>query len=151
MADESFPAAPIGTVKVWDGATGREEHTISGQTAAVLSVAISGDGKRIAWANGWTVKVADTDTGREQMAAKRTRGPGLSGGDFPGRQTIVSGGFDGNVKVWNPEAGREEWTLRGHTGPVYGVAISADGKRIVSGGRDGSGQSFGTRRLFRRS
>src|SRR5207253_411209 len=45
------------TVKVWDAQTGQETLSLKGHTGAVMSVAFSADGKRIASGSGGEVKV----------------------------------------------------------------------------------------------
>ena len=48
MAGGSPPASSDNTVKIWDASTGLETLTLKGHTDAVVSVAFSSDGRRLA-------------------------------------------------------------------------------------------------------
>ena len=79
----------IGTVKVWDAATGQETLTLKGHTSTgPLSVAFSPDGKRLASASDRTetVKVWDAATGQEILTLKGHTGCGHERGVQPRRQ-----------------------------------------------------------------
>ncbi|MEE6162573.1 hypothetical protein U9R62_14780 [Cylindrospermopsis raciborskii DSH] len=55
------------TIKIWDMATGREKHTLTGHQSSVYSVTISPDGKTLVSASGdKTIKIWDMATGREK-------------------------------------------------------------------------------------
>ena len=57
-------AGDDGTVKLWEGATGKEQATLRGHSREVWSVAYSPDGKTLA-SGSWdgTVKLWDVTTG----------------------------------------------------------------------------------------
>ena len=94
-------AGSDGTVKIWDGATGRETRTLNGHTGPVLRVAFSPDGKRLASAR-WDkkVKVWDVATGLEALTLKG-RTAALSVAFSPNGQRLASGSQDQTVQVWD--------------------------------------------------
>ena len=70
-AAASPPPASDRTVRVWDAATGQELLTLRGHAGAVLGVAYSPDGRRIASASSdGTVKVWDAATGQEALTLR---------------------------------------------------------------------------------
>jgi WD40 repeat protein len=93
-------------VRVWDAATGQETLSLKGHTDAVLSVAYSPDGHRIASASkDRTVKVWDTATGLETLSLKghtdAVINVVMSVAYRPDGQQIASASFDRTVKVWD--------------------------------------------------
>jgi WD40 repeat protein len=136
---ERFPSvAPVGSVRVWDVATGQEALNLRGHTGPVVSVAFSPDGARLASAGtDGSVRVWDVATGREALNLRGHTGRVSSVVFSPDGARLASGGEDGWVRVWDPATGREALNLKAHTGPVVSVAFSPDGARLASGGGDG--------------
>jgi len=136
------------TVKLWDAATGREIHTLSGHSASVESVAFSPDGKTIVSGSGdKTIKLWDVVTGREIRTLTGHSDVVMSVAFSPDGKTVVSGaGFlyifkrseDNIIRLWDVASGREIRTFSGHSNGVYSVAFSQDGKRIISASSDGT-------------
>ena len=75
-----------GTVRVWDAATGQEEHTLTGHTSRIESVAFSPDGSTLASAGSRdeTVRLWDVATGQEKTHPHGTYVVCLVGGVFAG-------------------------------------------------------------------
>lgn len=119
---------------------------------AILGVAFSPDGKRVASASiDW-----NTDAGGIGVIQRwepprgpfgdpaRVVGMGImslafsSNATDPAGERIVVGIFDPyNVQLWNATRG-DQFPLTGHQGQVVSVAVSIEGRRIVSGSVDGT-------------
>ncbi len=108
-----------------------------GDSAPVLAVAVSGDGRRaVSGSRDGTVRVWDVESGRCLAKLKghtdAVLGVAVSG---DGRRALSAS--DGHTAwVWDLESGRCLAKLEGHTAPVRGVAVSGDGRRAVSGSDD---------------
>ncbi|MBA4451063.1 hypothetical protein FHK94_17115, partial [Cylindrospermopsis raciborskii CS-506_D] len=59
-------ASSDNTIKIWDMATAREKHTLTGHEFSVNSVTISPDGKTLVSASYDTIKIWDMATAREK-------------------------------------------------------------------------------------
>jgi sterol desaturase/sphingolipid hydroxylase (fatty acid hydroxylase superfamily)/tricorn protease-like protein len=108
-------------------------RTLIGHKGAVLSVALTADGRRIVsgGADG-TVRIWDGATGEGSTPLAGHTGPVRGVAIRPDGERIVSASDDCTVKVWDARKALIERTCRSHVGAVGGVAICADGERIVS-------------------
>lgn len=129
-------------------------HLAGGRPGAVLSVAFSADGQRVASASAdWTAKETTVGVvqrwdandgnplGEPTSLGSAVMGLALSPQTAdPAGDRIVAGSFDPYiVQLWNAgPANGDRLTLAGHQAQVVSVAISADGGRIVSGSVDGT-------------
>jgi WD40 repeat protein/serine/threonine protein kinase len=109
-----------------------------GHVGPVLSIAFSGDGKRIvSGGDDKTLRIWDAKSGDEMLILSGGHTDGVASVAFSGDgERIVSGSRDYTVKVWDAASGKQLLTCNGHLGPVYSAAFSDDGKRIVSGSAD---------------
>jgi WD40 repeat protein len=91
-----------GTVRVWNAATGAEQHKMTGHKDTVFSVAFSPNGKTIvSGSQDHTVRVWDVATGVEQHKITGHEDPVFSVAFSPDGKTIVSGSNDRTVRVWD--------------------------------------------------
>jgi WD40 repeat protein len=118
-----------GMVYLWDAATGRRLHTLSGHGREVSGLAFSPDGKALAsasWDN--SLRLWDVASGKGLHDFRAHAGVVNAVAVAPDGRLAATAGGDRTVRLWSPATGRELRVLRGHTGWMYGVALSADGK-----------------------
>jgi WD40 repeat protein/serine/threonine protein kinase len=124
------------TVRLWDLATGRLQHTLTGHHGAVQTVAFSPDSKRVvSGGDDRTVRVWDAVAGKELHT--------LTGHDStvrhvafaPDGASIASAEIAGFVRLWDGGSGTLLHHFRGD-GRCLCVAFSPDGKTLVAGDGD---------------
>lgn len=120
------------TIKIWDSATGRCIHTLSGHYGPVERVALSLDCKLLASSSSdSTVKIWDLDAG----ACIRTldvaiQEPFTSAAFSPDGKTLIIS-MQGEVQIWNPAEGTciSRITTKSKSKPQ--TALSHDGKLLA--------------------
>jgi WD40 repeat protein/beta-lactamase regulating signal transducer with metallopeptidase domain len=140
----------VGSVKFWDLATGKEVRKVPApQGARASAVALTPDGKVLAYGSGGDVHLCAADTGKETRRIETKEG-GIRTLVFSadGRTLAVRGGNQ-RVRMWDTATGKEVRQLReaepaqqtgglvlvspDFSGPeVRALAFSPNGKRIVS-------------------
>lgn len=127
-----------GTIKIWQMSEGKVLRTLPGQGATVTSVALSGDGRKLASVALplITIKIWDVETGSE-LRVLPAGVPVISVALSDDGKTVVSGRIDGTVRLWDLETGRDLPAFRGHGAPVSSLALSVDGKTAISGNEAG--------------
>ncbi|OUL31709.1 serine/threonine protein kinase [Nostoc sp. T09] len=111
-------------------------NTLQGHENAILSVAISPDGRLFASNSDRTIKLWNLVTGQEIFTlnghSQKVNVVTIS----PNGETLVSGSDDNTIKVWNVATGKVIHTLIGHSDSVHALVISSDGKTLASGSDD---------------
>ncbi len=106
-------------------------------SAAVLHIAWSPDGKKIASASADKTVHIWNATSKNPTLIYRNHTKAVSAVDWsPDGSRIVSGSWDTTVQVWQVPSGRKLLTYRGFSREVSTVAWSPDGKYIASGSWD---------------
>jgi len=133
-----FPAqtgehSPVPTYVI-DLKNGKVRHELTGHRDWVYAVAFRPDGKRFATAGGEkTIKVWDSDTGREPRNLNGLAQPVHSLDWSPDGRRLASADEVGLVRIWDPETGHETGRI---SHPGARAAWSPDGTRIATGGGD---------------
>ncbi len=134
-----------GEVKVWDAADGTPGARIAGEEAPdwintssglAFGPAATGSRRRLAFADGHTVRVCDSDTGKELFRLGKHAYLVNSVVWSPGGRHLASAGSDGTVKVWDAETRAEILALHQEHG-VASLAFSLDGRRLAAAAGNG--------------
>ncbi len=126
----------MGTVRLWDPATGKELRSWQAHDGGAIGLAVSPDSKMIAtgsWDNSIRVWDANGKLLRTMLGhAKEVSRLAFS----PDGKVLASGSKDGTVRLWDAATGAALSTITAHASEVRGIAYSPDGKHIATAGAD---------------
>jgi WD40 repeat protein/uncharacterized caspase-like protein len=128
-------------LKLWDLTTKQSERDLGSTTREFSPVKFSRNGRVIALAEGYTIRLWDVASARE-LPTLNVPNNGVftdNGGTYVGfsadGKKIASGGFGTPMLLWETETGKQLLTLKGRSNMAYAVAFSADGNQLAAGGR----------------
>jgi eukaryotic-like serine/threonine-protein kinase len=131
----------VGTVKVWDPATGAEFFTIgkpaTDERQAVHGLAFSPDSKLLAGTAGGAVTLWQATTGKVHrqlaLAGELVTGVAFS----PDGRYLAASGWDNAVRLWDVDTGALSSTLKADS-RLGCVAFTPDGLQVAAGGDKGA-------------
>ncbi|MFL5342396.1 MAG: WD40 repeat domain-containing protein [Gemmataceae bacterium] len=129
-----------GSRGIWAWDVTKPEPKLLKQNTTSLAVAVSPDGKYVAAASDWTVRLWDAARGRELTTLAGHRGQVTALAFSPDGRTLASGSRDKVVRFWSIDEGAAvprrsyEWPA----GAVYALAFSSDGLLAAVAGDAGS-------------
>ncbi len=125
-------------VRVWDMTKPKSTATDFMQDKECPTLALSADGKTLAVAVDYAVKLYDVERKREQSLLRGHIGKVSAVAFSPDGRTLLTGSWDETVRLWDVASGRERANFKWGVGRVYCVACAPDGLRLAAGGDLGS-------------
>ncbi len=126
-------------VRVWD-ITAKNDRNLGPAAQEYSLASFSRDGRLVALAENYTIRLWDVASGRELPALKAPNTGLFAAGRIfvafsEDGKRIATGGFDTPVVLWETETGKQLLKMSGRTNMAYQVAFSDDGTQLSSGGR----------------
>lgn len=119
-------------VRVWDITTPKPVDFMQEKECPTL--ALSADGKAMAVAVDYGVKLYDVERRRERALLRGHVGRVSAVAFSPDGRTLMTGSWDETVRLWDVASGRERANFKWGVGRVYCVAYAPDGLRLAAGG-----------------
>jgi WD40 repeat protein len=127
----------LGTLRLWDPATGEPLRNLQERPAWVNSVTFSPDGHLVASASRDNiVRLWYPATGGPLRTLEGHTDSVNSVAFSPNGRLLASASWDRTVHLWDPITGKSLRTLRGHGGSIDSVAFSPDGSLLASASQD---------------
>jgi WD40 repeat protein len=132
-------------VRMWDlgpgtigsGRAAQSGDALRAHEAAVVDLAVTPDGTRLASCALTEIACWDLEEGRE-LCRLRHEPWSCAVAWMPDGRSVVSAGHDRTLRIWDAVRGTSEMTLTGHESEVLRVAVTSSPARIASGADDGA-------------
>lgn len=130
-------AGLFGELTLWNTGDWTRRQMLRGHRDALLSAAMSPDGKIVATASyDQTIRLWDAATGKELRLLKGHNGPIFEVAFDPSGRLLASASGDRTVKLWDVATGERLDTFSQPTKDQYTVVFSPDGQQVIAGGVD---------------
>ncbi|MDA0159993.1 TIR domain-containing protein [Solirubrobacter ginsenosidimutans] len=131
-------ASEDGTARIWDAATGRSLHVLSGHDGFLNAARFSPDGRLVATVGGDddTIRLWDSSTGAELHTLTGHTGMIDDVAFSPDGTLLASFAGDGTVRLWTTADGELHALLRGHSRTIVAAAFDPSGKLLITGDVD---------------
>jgi len=127
-------------VQVWRVRDGSFIRTFEDDKFSITALAFSQDGRRLAAAGGWAIRIWDVTSGEPIAVLRGVHRDYISDITFsPDGEKLVSVSADGLACLWQVSDGRLLFKMeKPKAGSLLSVAFSPDGQFVAGGTRDGS-------------
>jgi WD40 repeat protein len=123
----------MGTVRVWDTASGALRSTLTGHQMWVFALAFRPDGRRL-YASGMGI-INEFELDHRELLNDSTAPVQVTAVSSDGRY-IASGSDDRVVRIYDAASGQLVRSLAGHSNGVQALAFSPDSALLASGSSD---------------
>ncbi|HLL02310.1 MAG TPA: AAA family ATPase [Myxococcaceae bacterium] len=121
------------SVRLWDGATGKELAVLTGHKLPVMDAKWHPAGDRVASASmDKTVCLWNAETGEKLSVLSGHTAEVYSVSWDPTGRWLASCSADGTARLWSGETGEERSVFRGHALGMVAVAWEMSGRRLAS-------------------
>jgi WD40 repeat protein len=127
----------FGELTLWNTADWTRSQTLRGHRDALLTAALSPDGKLAATGSyDQSIRLWDIATGKELRVLTGHNGPVFDLAFDPSGRLLASASGDRTVKLWNVANGERLDTFSEPLKEQYAVAFVPDGRHVIAGGVD---------------
>ena len=127
----------FGELTFWNTADWTRRQTLRGHRDALLTAALSPDGKLAATGSyDQSIRLWDISTGKESRILSGHNGPVFDLAFDPSGRLLASASGDRTVKLWDVAKGERLDTFSQPLKEQYSVAFMPDGRHVVAGGVD---------------
>jgi WD40 repeat protein len=133
----------VGTIRLWDTATGRVVAMLNGHDGPVECLAFSPDGRRLASGGiDCTVRTWEVPSGRSLTVARDPAGWIAAIAFHPDGRTLASSnvrdGGSGDIRLWDVDGPGDPRVFPGQSTFIRRLSFLPDGRRLATLGDDGA-------------
>jgi hypothetical protein len=126
------------SVRIWNPATGQEQHTLTWSSGSINALAVAPDGTWLAAAGSGfdegSVRIWNPATGQKQHTFTGPAGSVNALAVAPDGSWLAAADSEGSVRIWNPATGQKQHTLTLPGGSARALAVAPDGSWLAAAG-----------------